>query len=406
MIILDDSHVSDRMSDYLQQSGQPVLDTAMARTIADGGCRLNIVAEDEAVSRIEAGERLYAMSESHLDWVLSHINNDSLCDAIRICKDKESMRIALQPLYPDCFFQACDIDELLSMDFPKAALPFVLKPSVGFLSVGVYTVRSRDDWDAALLDIRRNKEEWAKWYDDSVIAPSRFIMESLVEGTEYAIDAYFDDDGHARVLNVLRHDFADPHDTGDRLYYTGVSVMRAQMNRMQEFLDSANRSMHMRAFPVHVEVRDTGDMIFPIEFNPLRFAGLGGTEVSSFAYGFFTFDMYLRDEVPDWERLLGAGDSDDGAAAETAAAAAARPDATDDDLFCMSVLNPPASTPHDARFDYDALWAQVGHPLALDRFDYASTGIFGFLFWKTSAADDTERTWLLKNDLGEFIITA
>lgn len=383
MIILDDSYVSNRMCRYLELSRQPVLESEMSRRLLDDGVNLSIVPEAEAIARIDAGEPLYAMSESHFGWVAENVSRKNVLHGLSIFKDKEKMRELLAPMYPDCFYQAVNADDLAGMPFPADRAPFVLKPSVGFLSLGIYIIRTEEDWIKALFDIAQNRGEWSRWYDKSVIGTNRFIMESLIEGTEYALDAYYDQDGEPHLLNILRHDFANAEDTADRLYVCGKQIMQEKKQLMLDFLRQANEYCKVTGFPVHVEVRESNGIVYPIEFNPLRFAGLGGTEISQMAFGFFTFAHYLQNTEPDWD-----------AAFERAG----------DDLYCMSVLNPPAGTPAGTRFDYAAFGSEWRSPIAMDRFDFDESGIMGFLFWKTSATDDSERIRMLNDDLSDYLI--
>lgn len=383
MIILDDSYVSNRMCRYLELSRQPVLESEMSRRLLDDGVNLSIVPEAEAIARIDAGEPLYAMSESHFGWVAENVSRKNVLHGLSIFKDKEKMRELLAPMYPDCFYQAVNADDLAGMPFPADRAPFVLKPSVGFLSLGIYIIRTEEDWIKALFDIAQNRGEWSRWYDKSVIGTNRFIMESLIEGTEYALDAYYDQDGEPHLLNILRHDFANAEDTADRLYVCGKQIMQEKRQLMLDFLRQANEYCKVTGFPVHVEVRESNGIVYPIEFNPLRFAGLGGTEISQMAFGFFTFAHYLQNTEPDWD-----------AAFEHAG----------DDLYCMSVLNPPAGTPAGTRFDYAAFGSEWHSPIAMDRFDFDESGIMGFLFWKTSATDDSERIRMLNDDLSDYLI--
>jgi len=382
MILLDDSFVSERMCAYLEQSRQPVLATDMARSIVARGYDIVLVDSGEAVRRVDAGERLYAQSESRLAWVASHIASPDILHGIEVFKDKECMRRMLAPMYPGYFFEACSVDELMNREYPSHAAPFVLKPSIGFLSIGVYAISTRAQWDAALADIRLHRVDWAACYDESVIGSARFIIESSIEGVEYALDAYYDEQGEAHVLDILRHDFANATDTGDRLYATSASIVKEQSARMHAFLQQANDYAQVKNLPVHVEVRECDGVIYPIEFNPLRFAGLGGTEISDFAYGFFAFDCYLRGEDPDWAAIFSRND---------------------DSLYCMSVLNPPRNLPTGSRMDYESFAARFDHPLAIERFDRETTGIFGFMFWKTNQNDPVERSFLLQTDLREFL---
>lgn len=382
MIILDDSYVSHRMIDYLQQSKQPVLESEMSKSLVAEGANLVIVAENEAVERINAGESLYAMSESHFGWVMENISQPDIIHGLSVFKDKERMRSVLAPMYPNYLFQAVSTKELMSMEFPASNAPYVLKPSVGFLSLGIYIVRNEAEWNTAIRDIQEKSESWSQWYDSSVIGTGRFILESLITGTEYALDAYYDENGQPHLLNILRHDFANEEDTSDRLYLCGASIMKEKRDIMLDFLTRANELAMVRNFPVHVEVREQDGVIYPIEFNALRFAGLGGTEVSKMAFDFFTFDHYLHGTEPDWDKAFAAaGDS----------------------LYCMSVLNPPAGTPRGTTLDYEAFLHEWESPIDMDRFNYDETGIMGFLFWKTSAQDDSERIRMLNDNLLRFL---
>lgn len=221
MIILDPNHVSSLMRSYLEDSHQPVVKTPMAEGLRNEGADIVLVEADEAVRRIEAGERLYAMSESHLGWLAEHVKRPDLLHAVGICKDKARMRKALSPLFPELFFESVKTEDLLQMTCPEDRLPLVVKPAVGFLSMGIHVVRSEEDWNRAMEQIAQERTCWDSRYARSVVDGERFIVESLIEGTEYAVDVYFDGNGQAHVLDILRHDFADAADTSDRLYVTG-----------------------------------------------------------------------------------------------------------------------------------------------------------------------------------------
>ena len=102
---------------------------------------------------------------------------------------------------------------------------------MGYCSVGVYVVESRQQWDAALADIDENMAVWRSRYAKSALDEGSFVVESYLEGTEFAVDAFFDENGEAVVLDVLRHEFANVTDTSDRCYVTGASVIRESMLR-------------------------------------------------------------------------------------------------------------------------------------------------------------------------------
>ena len=382
MIMLEEPFVSETLIEWLEDSGHPVLDNRMARSIA-ADHDIVLCPEDEAIRRIEGGERLYTSSENALAWISEHVENEAVVHPIEVFKDKALMRRVLAPLDPDFFFMTCTADELRSLDFASLKAPFVLKPSVGFCSVGVYPITDENDWDAALDDIDRNAATWRDMYPESVIGASSFVLEGYIEGTEYAIDAFFDAEGEAHVLDVLRHDFASPADTSDRLYCTSARIVSEMAPQFTAWLDRVNGYVGAKNFPVHVEVRVQDGVIRPIEFNPLRFAGLGGTDISWYAYGFRTYEYYLEDRAPDWDALA------EGAAGK---------------LYVMSMLNGcPSDLAGDETFDYDAFCAKFSHVLALRKMEYRATASFGFLFFETDEDDPSERAFLVNTDFKEFL---
>lgn len=382
MIVLDEPYVSEPLILWLEDSRHPVLDNDMSRRIVQAGHRLNVVSVDEALRRIDEGERIYTNSENALSWIVDHTGSRNLAHAISLFKDKARMRMVLSSLDPDLFFRSCSVDELFKLDFDQLKCPFVLKSSVGFCSMGVYAIYDREDWERALMAIAGSASTWHDKYPKNVIGTESFILEGYIDGTEYALDAYFDEMGSAHVLNVLRHDFSSSEDTGDRMYVTSASIVRENITHFVSWLDRVNALVGARNFPVHVEVRVDEGHVCPIEFNPLRFAGLGGTDVSWYAYGYRTYEAFLEGEDPDFESVF---------------------EGKDGRVYAMSLLNPPADISLDAQFDYEAFRARFSHVLELRPFDVTKTGTYGFLFLETDAASAEEIRFLQNTDLREFL---
>ncbi len=380
MVILDAPVASDPLLGWLADSQHPVLANGFSRQLARSH-RLNLVGPDEAAARIDGGERVYTNSENALAWLLEHTASDNLKETIRLFKDKAAMRERLSPLNPGLFFATFDRAELEAVDIGDLPLPVVLKPAVGFCSMGVYVIEERGDWARAVADIAQREADWRARYPESVVGGDAYLVEGYLGGTEYALDMYYDEQGRAHLLNVLRHDFAGPEDTSDRLYLTNDAIVGAMAGRFVEWLDAVNEAVGARSFPVHVEVRVDGDAIVPIEFNPLRFAGLGGTDVAYYGVGLRTYAAYLEDEPVDLAALYGA-----------------HPGQT----FSMSLLNPAPTADLARPFDYDALAARFSHVLSFARFDPDVTGSYGFLFLRTDESTADELDFLLRSDLLEF----
>ena len=176
MIFLDRPYVSDFFLNYLCESGRAVLHTPFTEELA-GTCPserpLNLVDDPEAEKLCRSGERLYSNSENALDWILLHLGDMPQADSIRIMKDKAALRRLLRELDPDFFFQEIPAAELYSTDISSWPRPFVLKPAVGFFSVGVHTIQRDEDWKNALEALALDAKQ--SGFPESVVYPRRGI---------------------------------------------------------------------------------------------------------------------------------------------------------------------------------------------------------------------------------------
>jgi len=381
MIILDKQYVSRELKEYLAGKKVPVLRNEAALAAAPEGV-FNLVSDDEADALLAGGDRIYTTCENSLSWVLRHSTDRALLDGIALCKDKAAFRRMLSGIYPDFFFREVAADELEKLDFSTLKTPFILKPSVGFFSVGVYSISDENDWKRALEDIRLHSGDWKKDYDESVVANSRFILEQYIGGEEYAVDFYYDGQGKAVIVNIFHHEFASFDDVSDRLYCSGASIIRENLRPFTEFFDRMNEEVGARNLPIHLELRVENGRIIPIEANPLRFAGWCLTDLSLHAYGFRTYDYFLNDVRPDWDTLL-AG--------------------KEDKLYSFIVLNPPADLKNSEMFDYDRLCASFHNVMELRKIDYRTGPVFGFLFTETNVDERAELDHILRSDLREYL---
>lgn len=147
---------------------------------------------------------------------------------------------------------------LASVDPAHLPLPVVLKPAVGFCSMGVYVIEDATDWEHALSPIAAAEDAWARRYPQSVVDTGTYLVESYLSGTEYALDAYFDEEGSAHLLNVFRHDFANAEDTSDRLYLVNADIIKSVAPAFKAWLDDVNLSIGAWGF-LFFEAQGEGD---------------------------------------------------------------------------------------------------------------------------------------------------
>ena len=74
---------------------------------------------------------------------------------IGLFKDKVAFRELVADLYPDYRYFGLPLSGLRTFDPSSLRAPFIVKPSVGFFSMGVHVVESAEAWPAVVVEIER-----------------------------------------------------------------------------------------------------------------------------------------------------------------------------------------------------------------------------------------------------------
>lgn len=383
MIIIDKPYISKELKDYLDISQIPVLKSPISISENDGHS-FNLVDDNEFVNLYGENSRLYTLSENSLDWINKNINDESLLSCINIMKDKFLFREKISSLYPNFYFKKVCMEDLDKLDIAKSEYPLILKPVVGFFSAGVYALNNEEDFKNAIHDIKTTYSKWKSIFPASVVGENEFILEQYITGDEYAVDAYFDEKGKAVVLNIMAHEFSSSTDVSDTLYYTSKEILEKYVSVFENYLNNINTVLGVKNIPFHVEMRiNENNEIAPIEFNPLRFAGWCTTDITYFAFGYFTYDYYLNNKRPDWNKLL---------------------KDKDDKKYALILLNKPSSYVVGNVFEYEALKKDFTKVLCLRELDYTKVeNPFGFLFTETPYSNLDELTRITNSDLTQYI---
>lgn len=387
MIILDKPYVSDYLKDTAASYQFPVLATDYSRQLnLDSKTRL--FSDEDAIRQFTntPNARLYTNSENSIQWILKHLKDSGLPEKINVFKDKLAFRRLTEELFPEVFYLAVkpeDLDKLNVEDLPK---PFVIKPAVGFLSLAVYPVQSNEEWPAIKERLKTELAEAERLFPAEVLSGTELIIEGYISGTEFAFDAYYDENGEPTILNILKHEFASAEDVSDRVYATSKAVMETFLPPFTDFLKSLGNLIELRNFPLHVEVRvdETGKLL-PIEVNPMRFGGFCTTaDLTPYAWGFNPYVAYFQNLKPNWDRILIGKEGK---------------------LFGLIVLDNSSgvSAKNIKHFDYQKLLTQFEKPLELRELDYREYPVFGFLFTETREDNFEELASILRSDLSEFI---
>ena len=385
MFLIDKPFVSDFLLQTIRKNNYPVVSSPVANEMLDDPA-LKWIPEEEA-ARILAEDPLtplYSNSENALAWIAEHRGESHFSQQAELFKDKAGFRELIREFYPAFFFKTIGLKEIQAIDPAGLNYPFVIKPSVGFFSIGVHVVRNKTEWDEAqrLLNIRNLSSAYPK----NVLDTSTFIMEEYITGEEYAVDCYFNSEGEVVILNILHHRFSSGEDTSDRVYTTSKTIIRENEEAFASFLQKLGRKTGLKNFPAHVELRiNESGMIIPIEINPLRFGGWCTTaDLLGICLDYNSYEYYQQGLRPEWDRVFAGKEEQN---------------------FSIIVLNNSSTyQPEEIRkFDYELLAADFEKAHLVRKMDVAKYSVFGFVFAETSPGNEEELNRILVSDLHKYI---
>ena len=383
MIILEKPYVSAPLVAYLEEKQIPVLHNDMAEMLKQQGHCLNLLDDQQFVEQYQQSGKLYAVSENALVWLYAQLPESELVKKVKILKDKAAFRRICQQIYPDFYYKEVEMKALRSLDPDELPLPLVLKPSVGFLSVGVYIVRSKEEWNAALNDIDLNFAKQCAVFPDTVVRSENFVLEQFIEGEEYAVDAYYDSEGKPNIINIFHHIFKDETDVSDRLYCMSKQIFETNYPAFNQFCIDLNGVLQLKNFPMHVEFRvdrNTGRAI-PIEVNPLRFAGMCLNDLTRHTCGLLPVKAFFEGTHPDYATMW---------------------NGIENDVFSFIVLDKPYDT--NRKLDFERIRRHFHGVLETRDIQNPAMSIWGFLFTKTTPQHKDELKEILFSDLQEFMV--
>jgi hypothetical protein len=386
MIIFDEPFVSDVLFQTAKKNKFPVLENDYVKTIK-GYEELNLFPAERFIERFKTKPLIYTNSENAIGWINENLMFSDIIERIDMFKNKAKFRDLLSGMYPDFYYQEVEFEQIEHLKAKDLKFPFIIKPAVGFFSLGVYYVADKDSWKDVREKLITETKKAREYYPEDVLNSSTFIIEEVIEGVEYAIDGYYDSYGKPVVLNVLKHYFAGDDDVSDRVYVTSVPIAREIGKKVKKFLKSLGNLAVVKDFPFHLEIRiDKDGNMVPIEMNPMRFAGWCCTDIADFAYGLNTYKTFLESGKPDWDEIESR---------------------VGDKVFGMCVIEKGAHIDDSTLkgFKYKKLAKSFSNVLDLRKTDYEKYGVFAFLFVQVDSEDSDELKYILNSDLTEFLKT-
>jgi len=360
MFILNNPYVSDFLVETIKKNKYSVLDNEISRHFFD---------KDELTTK-GSDEKFYSNSENAIDWIIENYPNSPTARMIKLSKDKILFRKMLSRIYPNYFFKEITLEEFKNLDPKSLKYPFILKPSVGFLSFGVYPIKNEDDFKKIILKIDEDINNFKDVFPTSVVNCSKFIIEEMIEGDEYALDAYFDENGKAVILNIFKHPFFDENDVSDRIYYTSKKIIQDNLEKFKELLDDIGEIGGFRNYPFHLELRANKKEVIPIEINPLRFCGWCITDIAQNAWGINVYEYYMENKIPNWDEIL---------------------KNASDDYFYFTIGDVDNSIDKSKiKINYEKYLKNISNPLVIRKIDYKTKPVFAIVFAKTNNKKEIE----------------
>jgi hypothetical protein len=389
LFFVDKPYISDFFKETVRDHAIPVVGTDISQKLGllPG---TNIISEADAIRIVQQSDEipLYTTSENALGWIINNLSFSNIIEKIELFKNKIAFRELTRPLVPDFYFSAVKLEDLVDLPYPGEGKPLIIKPATGFMSEGVHKIFNSGEWDRIKEKILAAKSQDKGLYPPEVVDSRSLIIEECIKGNEYAVDAYFDSNGEAVILNILKHTFSSSDDVGDRVYTSSPEIINNNLAEFTTFSTNIGKLAGVRNFPAHIELRKKPDgTIIPIEINPLRFGGWCTTaDLTYLAYGFNPYIYFYSQKKPDWPEILKEKIGK---------------------LFSIIILD--NSTGIDpariSGFDYQRLLSDFENPLELRKFDYQEYPVFGFLFTETSQKNESELDRILSSDLKEYLTT-
>jgi len=387
MILIDKPFVSDFLIKTIKENNFQIVETKVAKEMISDKS-LHWISETEAIKNFKENQNfpIYSNSENVISWIEKNLGFTELPTKIQLFKNKITFRELIKDDFPNYFFKGVKFELLKTLTPQNLKFPLIIKPAVGFFSLAVHKVDNWNEWETVLPVIESEIETFKDMYPKEVVDISEFILEAYIEGEEYAIDCYFNENGEVVILNILHHIFSSDKDVSDRVYSTSKEIFEKHYTEIESFLQLIGLKAGLQNFPMHVEIRiDHNKKVMPIEINPLRFGGWCTTgDISWFAFGVNSYEYFLNSKKPNWTEIFNSRQTNQ---------------------YNLIVLdnNSGIKETDIESFNYNLLLKDFKKPLNLRKVDYKKYAVFGFLFTETHIGEDAELKNILTSDLKKYI---
>jgi len=252
--------------------------------------------------RFGKDDKVCLTTESILDNVLSRLDDESRKSAVRKLKDKFAFRELLKSIYPDFYFKQCKLEDLPNQKLDWDS-KYVVKPVKGCFGSGVRVIDGNINLQKLIVEIKAELAKNSAVLSTNVLTPDEFLIESYIEGEEYAVDMFYDRQGKPVITNIYHHPMPTNLAYLHMLYYASRDTFEKIVQPAREFFLKLNQTLKVTNLPIHAEFRLHNGQLMPIELNSFRFGGMGLGNLGYHALGVNSYQHFIEDSEPDWASI-------------------------------------------------------------------------------------------------------
>ena len=268
--------------------------------------RLLVISKEQLIVqkdlRFGKDDKVCLTTESVLDEVLRQLDDENRKKAVLQLKDKFAFRELLRSIYPDFHFKQCKLEELTN-EIPNNGSKIVIKPVKGCFGTGVRVVDGTMDVQELIAEIQAEMSKNIPVFSRDVLTPNEFLIETYVDGEEYAVDMFYDSQGRPIITNIYHHPMPANPAYLHMLYYASRETFEKIYEQAKEFFIKLYTLLHVTNLPIHSEFKLHDGRLIPIELNSFRFGGMGLCNLGYHALGVNAYQCYIEDREPDWESV-------------------------------------------------------------------------------------------------------
>ncbi len=249
--------------------------------------------------QFKPNDKVCITSEASLQIVREALTDESKKNAINVLKDKFRFREIVSQLYPNYQFKKVAFDDIVNLKIDKKT---IIKPSKGFFGIAVKTIDEKTDLQSLSKEIHQEIEKTYSVFSEEMLSKNEFVVEDYIEGEEYAVDMFYDENGTPHIVNIYHHPMPRIPDYLHMLYYSSKAVFDKTYDKAVTFFKQLNDILKVKNLVLHAEFKYDTEFI-PVEINAMRYGGVGLGNLIYHAIGLDPYQCFKEGKTPDWGEI-------------------------------------------------------------------------------------------------------